>query len=205
MHAGGLGIWMDFVGCSCPSFQSHPETGSRFCTASVITICRDGERRMEIVLDLAATTTPGPSGHRKGVARQVRKDPQEEDLASIDTVLRIYGRLLSVGATLGKLSHGKPVDPHKGAHRLDPSSGICCPRPPAKPLRRLAERVSLLGRIPCAERNGYRQATRLHLSVDVTAAGEGCGSVQLWGSVSMFVVAANRPLAIVHKRGRKLR
>ena len=141
---------------------------------------------MEIVLDLAATTTPGPNGHRKGVARQGRKAPQEEDLASIDTVLRMYGRLLSFGATLGRLSHGKPVDPHKGAHRLDPSSGIGCPRPPAKPLRRLAERVSLLGRMPCAERIGYRQASRLHLSVDVTAAGEGCGSVRPWGSVSMF-------------------
>lgn len=97
------------------------------------------------MLDLAATTTPGPNGHRKGVARQGCKAPQEEDLASIVTVLRIYGRLLSVGATLGKLSHGKPVDPHKGAHRLDPSSGIGCPRPPAKPLRRLAERVFSTG------------------------------------------------------------
>ena len=102
-------------------------------------------RGVEIVLDLAATTTPGPNGHRKGVARQGCKAPQEEDLASIVTVLRIYGRLLSVGATLGKLSHGKPVDPHKGAHRLDPSSGIGCPRPPAKPLRRLAERVFSTG------------------------------------------------------------
>lgn len=141
---------------------------------------------MEIVLDLAATTTPCPNGHRKGVARQGRKAPQEEVLATIDTVLRIYGRLLGFGATLGRLSHGKPVDPHKGAHRLDPSSGILCPRPSAKPLRRLAERVSLLGRMPCAERIGYRQASRLHLPVDVTAAGDGCGSVQLWGSVSMF-------------------
>ncbi len=55
---------------------------------------------MEIGLDLAATAPPGPSGHRKGVARQGRKAPQEEDLASIDTVLRMYGRLLCVGATL---------------------------------------------------------------------------------------------------------
>ena len=45
---------------------------------------------MEIVLDLAATTTPCPNGHRKGVTRQGRKAPQEEDLASIFTVLRIY-------------------------------------------------------------------------------------------------------------------
>ena len=144
------------------------------------------ERGMEIVLDLAATTTPGPNGHRKGVARQGRKAPQEKDLASIVTVLRIYGRLLCFGATLGRLSHGKPVDPHKGAHRLDPSSGICCPRPPAKPRCRLAERLSLLGRMPCAERIGYRQATRLHLPVDGAATGKGCGSVQLWGSVSMW-------------------
>ncbi len=76
---------------------------------------------MEIVLDLAATTTPGPNGHRKGVARQGRKAPQEEDLASIDTVLRIYRRLLSVGATLGRLSHGKPVDPH---HRCAPARSV---------------------------------------------------------------------------------
>jgi hypothetical protein len=68
---------------------------------------------MEIVLDLAATTTPGPNGQRKGVARQGRKAPQEEVLATIDTVLRMYGRLLCVGATLGRLSHGKPVDPQK--------------------------------------------------------------------------------------------
>jgi hypothetical protein len=150
-----------------------------------LTILGKMGREMEIVLDLAATTTPGPNGHRKGVARQGRKAPQEEVLATIDTVLHIYGRLLSVGATLGRLSHGKPVDPHKGAHRLDPSSGSCCPRPPAKPRRRLAERVSLLGRMPCAERNGYRQATRLHLPVDVSAAGKDYGSVQHWGSVSM--------------------
>jgi hypothetical protein len=130
-------------------------------------------RGMEIVLDLAATATPGPNGHRKGVARQGRKAPQEEDLASIDTVLRMYGRLLCVGATLERLSYGKPVDPHKGAHRLDPSSGSCCPRPPAKPLRRLAERVSLLGRMPCAERIGYRQASRLHLPVDGTTTSKG--------------------------------
>ena len=186
MHAGGLGIWMDFVGCSCPAFQSHPRTGSRICTASLVNHpWEDGEEGWRSWLDLAATAALGPNGHRKGVARQGRKAPQEEDLASIDTVLRMYGRLLCFGATLGRLSHGKPVDPHKGAHRLYPSSGICCPRPPAKPLRRLAERVSLLGRMPCAERNGYRQATRLHLSVDVTAAGKGCGSVQLWWSVSM--------------------
>lgn len=61
---------------------------------------------MEIVLDLAATSRTGPNGHTKCKARQGRKAPQEEDLASIDTVLRIYGRLLCVGATLGRLSHG---------------------------------------------------------------------------------------------------
>jgi hypothetical protein len=55
-----------------------------------LTILGKMERGMEIVLDLAATTTPGPNGHRKGVARQGRKAPQEDDLASIDTFLRIY-------------------------------------------------------------------------------------------------------------------
>jgi hypothetical protein len=139
-------------------------------------------RGMEIVLDLAATAAPGPSGHRKGVARQGRKAPQEEDLASIDTVLRMYGRLLCVGATLRLLSHGKPVDPHNGAHRLDPSSGICCPRPPAKPLRRLAERVSLRGRMPCAERIEYRQASRLHLPVDGTTTSKGWIPYDLGGA-----------------------
>jgi hypothetical protein len=110
-----------------------------------LTILGKMERGMEIVLDLAATGSPCHNWHRKGVASQGRKAPQEEDLASIFTVLRIYQRLLSVGATLGKLSHGKPVDPHKGAHRLDPSSGICCPRSPAKPRCRLAERVVSTG------------------------------------------------------------
>jgi hypothetical protein len=150
------------------------------CLSGVFALLFSHVQRLEARFAQAAT-----GWHTGCTARQDRKIPQEEDLASIDTVLRLYGRLLCFGATLGRLSHGKPVDPHKGAHRLYPSSGICCPRPPAKPLRRLAERVSLLGRMPCAERNGYRQATRLHLSVDVTAAGKGCGSVQLWGSVSM--------------------
>ena len=60
-----------------------------------LTILGKMGRGMEIVLDLAATAPPGPNGHRKGVARQGRKAPQEEDLASIDTVLRIY----STGST----------------------------------------------------------------------------------------------------------
>ncbi len=173
---------MVFVGCSCPSFQSHPETGSRFCTASLVIHLEEMGRGKEIVLDLAATAPPGPNGQRKGVARQGRKAPQEEDLASIDTVLRMYGRLLCVGATLERLSHGKPVDPHNGAHRLDPSSGICCPRPPAKPLRRLVERVSLRGRMPCAERIEYRQASRLHLPVDGTTTGSGWDPYDLGGA-----------------------
>ena len=120
---------------------------------------------MEIVLDLAATATPGPNGHTNGVARQGRKAPQEEDLASIDTFLRVYGGLMCFGPTLGRLSHGKPVDPH---HRCAPARSVLGvnPRPPAKPLGLLAERNRHGDRM--SQNPGRAWPFRLHLSVDVT-------------------------------------
>ena len=96
---GGSGMGTLFVGCSGPSCQSRPETGSLSCTGC------DG-------------------GHTECRARQGRKAPQEEDLASIDTVLRLY----STGDDLRNAGVAQSQD----ACRV---TGVICPRG-AIPMRR---------------------------------------------------------------------
>ena len=122
--------------------------------------------RPEARVALAAT-----GWHTGCTARQGRKAPQEEDLASIDTVLRIYstgntcrnaGAAQSRG-TCRTRTHTGPAPAHSVLG--EPRQISATPRLPAHPLIHSAER----------ERHGDRTSlnpgkawpSRLHLPVDV--------------------------------------
>ena len=134
---GGSGMWTFFVGCSCPSCQSRPVTGSLICTGC------DG-------------------WHTECTARQGRKAPQEEDLASIDTVLRFY----STGVPLRNAGAAQPR-----------------PRLPAHPLIHSAERERHGDRTSLNPGNAW--PSRLHLPVDVNGPATGTNPCGRRGSVSM--------------------
>ena len=110
--------------------------------------------------------------HTGCTARQGRKAPQEEDLASIDTVLRFY--------STGQNTRNAGAAQSRGACRVTgairPRGAVpiaTTPRLPAHPLCHLAER----------ERHGDRTSlnpgkawpSRLHLSVD--------GSTHPWAQI----------------------